>query len=406
MTIRITRLIAFLLAAALLAPALAGCTDKPADANDAAVASTGTDTESVTDTESGTDTAAENDADPQSDVPTPTYDYSAGLGKDGYFTGVKALDFVTLPEYLGIGIPAGDHEVTDEELEGEISSMLASFPQTRQITDRAVSDGDKVNIDYVGSVDGVEFPSGSTQGNGTEVTAGAANYIDDFLTQIIGHMPGETFDVNVTFPDEYPNDPDLAGKDAVFVTTINYISEQYTPELTDEFVMENLNEQYGWESAEEVREYLRDMLSRDKLMSYLDTFLSENCVVSEIPQAFIDSQRNFMLNYFEGMAAQYGTTLEELLPNMGVESIDGLVEAQKDALEKEAKAALIVQAIAEKEGIVISESDVDDFLRETSPGVTDDMIAQIKQYYGMGYIAREALEEAVYDLITGNAVLQ
>ncbi|MFQ9679769.1 MAG: FKBP-type peptidyl-prolyl cis-trans isomerase [Ruthenibacterium lactatiformans] len=69
------------------------------------------------------------------------------------------------------------------------------------------------------------------------VQAGSAQFIDDFLTQIIGHTPGETFDVEVTFPDPYENNPDLAGKDAVFEVTINYIEgEDVTPEFSDDFV--------------------------------------------------------------------------------------------------------------------------------------------------------------------------
>lgn len=115
-------------------------------------------------------------------------------------------------------------------------------------------DGDTVNIDYVGSVDGVEFENGSTQNMGTSVTIGVTSYIDDFLEQLIDRLPGENFDIEVTFPDPYPNNPDLSGKDAVFNVTINYITETVAPELTDEFISENLTATYGWTTVEEIRE--------------------------------------------------------------------------------------------------------------------------------------------------------
>ena len=85
-----------------------------------------------------------------------------------------------------------------------------------------VEDGDTVNIDYVGSIDGVEFDGGNTQGNGTDLTIGSGRYIDDFEEQLIGAHPGDEVEVTVTFPDDYGND-ELNGKEAVFNVTVNGI---------------------------------------------------------------------------------------------------------------------------------------------------------------------------------------
>lgn len=87
----------------------------------------------------------------------------------------------------------------------------------------SVADGNTVNIDYVGTVDGVEFDGGSTNGAGTDLTIGSGLYIDDFEEQLIGSHPGDTVEVHVTFPDPYTGNPDLSGKDAVFTVTINGI---------------------------------------------------------------------------------------------------------------------------------------------------------------------------------------
>ncbi len=85
-----------------------------------------------------------------------------------------------------------------------------------------VEDGDTVNIDYVGSIDGIEFDGGNTQGNGTDLTIGSGRYIDDFEEQLIGAHPGDEVEVTVTFPDDYGND-ELNGKEAVFDVTVNGI---------------------------------------------------------------------------------------------------------------------------------------------------------------------------------------
>ena len=112
-----------------------------------------------------------------------------------------------------------------------------------------------MNINYVGTIDGVEFDGGSAENY--DLTIGSGSFIDDFETQLIGAHPGEQVNVNVTFPEQYENNPDLAGKDATFLVTINGISE--LPELTDEFVKENLSE-YA-QTVDEYRQYLRDTIS-------------------------------------------------------------------------------------------------------------------------------------------------
>lgn len=93
----------------------------------------------------------------------------------------------------------------------------------RTDTSLTVKDGDVINIDYVGSVDGVEFDGGNTEGNGTKLEIGSGSYIDDFEEQLIGHNVGDSVKVTVTFPDVYPNNPSLEGKEAVFKTVINGI---------------------------------------------------------------------------------------------------------------------------------------------------------------------------------------
>ena len=106
-------------------------------------------------------------------------------------------------------------ETTDTQEQTETETLVTD-------TSVAVEEGDTVNIDYVGTIDGVEFGGGNTQGQGADLTIGSGTYIDDFEEQLIGHYIGETVEVDVTFPENYGND-DLNGKDAVFEVTINGI---------------------------------------------------------------------------------------------------------------------------------------------------------------------------------------
>lgn len=110
---------------------------------------------------------------------------------------------------------------SSEDTTDSSGSKTSSYSTDTSLT---VEDGDTVNIDYVGTIDGVEFDGGSTGGSGTDLVIGSGSYIDDFEDQLIGSHPGDTVEVNVTFPDDYGNE-ELNGKDAVFTVTINGIYE-------------------------------------------------------------------------------------------------------------------------------------------------------------------------------------
>lgn len=115
-----------------------------------------------------------------------------------------------------------DSSSEDSSTEDSQESDTSGTSTLSTDTSLTVEDGDTVNIDYVGSIDGVEFDGGSTNGQGTDLTIGSGLYIDDFEEQLIGSHPGDTVEVNVTFPDDYSSE-DLQGQDALFEVTINGI---------------------------------------------------------------------------------------------------------------------------------------------------------------------------------------
>ena len=164
------------------------------------------------------------------------FTYSDGLDENGYWTGVKALDYVTLPEdFASVSIQRSTVEPTSEDVQSQIDNLLSQHATTQQVTDRAAADGDTVDIDYSGTVDGVAFSGGTYSGYSLKL--GSGTFIDGFEDQIVGHTPGETFDVNVTFPDGYSDSTDadgntlvLSGKKAVFSVTLNSITEEVLPE--------------------------------------------------------------------------------------------------------------------------------------------------------------------------------
>ena len=161
-------------------------------------------------------------ADKKAKSVTAEADYSAQLDDNGLIKNVNAADSVTIPEYKGIKVSRADIEYSDEKVESDITEILDDYMYPDDTEGVAAADGDSVNIDYVGTVDGVEFEGGKDEGHDLEL--GSGTFIDDFEDQIVGHTVGETFDVEVTFPEDYSNDATLAGKDAVFSVTLNGIN--------------------------------------------------------------------------------------------------------------------------------------------------------------------------------------
>ena len=232
--------------AVAMTAALAGCSETA-------------ESESTAETASA-ETASPETADDSAYDYLANFSYSDGFDENGYLDGVTAADYVTLPDdYADITIDASLAEVTDQDITDYINqNILSSFATTNQVTDRAAQDGDTVNIDYVGTIDGVAFDGGSDQGYDLEL--GSGTFIDGFEEQIVGHTPGETFDVNVTFPENYGS-ADLAGKAAVFSTTLNYISETVTPEVTDAWVQENLSPTMGVTDVASLNAFVKKQLA-------------------------------------------------------------------------------------------------------------------------------------------------
>ena len=312
--------------------------------------------------------------------------YSLGLTTDGRFEGIAAKDYVTLGQYTSLTYPEEVTSVKEEDIQTRIDSIMSSHTYTNEVTDRAVQDGDTLNIDYVGKVDGVAFEGGSTDGNGTQVTIGVTSYIDDFLEQLIGHQPGETFDIEVTFPDPYENNPDLAGKDAVFTVTVNHIVETYTYELTDDFVADNLQADYGYTSIADMREKIAADLHDTQVYNYMIETVLENCPVSEVPQKLVDNEITITVKQLKYQALQYNMDASTLFTYYyGVADEDAFRTTYEEDIREQISQYLVMMAIAEDAGLIATEQDVKDYFLEEMD--TEDYSEYVKNY-GYGYIYR------------------
>ena len=336
-------------------------------------------------------TAAETEAATETESETKVYPDEA------YLDGINLGDFVELGDYKGVDVTVTKAEVTDEMVDQYIQSVLDSNKNKEEV-DRAVKDGDVVDIKYVGKKDGVEFDGGSS--DSYELTIGSNTFIDGFEDQIVGHTPGETFDVTVTFPEGYSDSTDsegntvvLSGKKAVFSVTLNYISEKVLPELTDAWVAENYGESDDVHTVEELKALYQKMLYNTNLQNAIMDDLLANSTFKELPKEVTDYQVNQCLNYYYTMANYYGYDLDSFVQTAaGYENADALLEGMSDSITTYSKEALLYQAVAETLDIVPTQEQID-----TYSSYTDT--------YGENYCTMVALMDAVTDALTESAVV-
>ena len=293
------------------------------------------------------------------------FDYSNGIDESGRWVDVNAADYVTLPKgFDSIALTEKDLQPTDDELQFQLDSLLKQYATTQQVTDRAAQNGDTVNIDYSGTVDGVAFNGGTA--TGYDLTLGSGSFIDGFEDQIIGHNAGDTFDVTVTFPDGYGDSTDaegntitLSGKEAVFSVTLNSISESVTPELTDEWVDSNFGVTDDLHTADALRSYFNTALYNDNYENAIVDYLMANAEFKELPSSITNYYICMFLNYYSRYASTYSMDLDAFAQTQGYTDANNMLAASDAYFEHLAKQDLIFQAIADAESLAPTQEEID-----------------------------------------------
>ncbi|MDO4188971.1 MAG: FKBP-type peptidyl-prolyl cis-trans isomerase [Lachnospiraceae bacterium] len=336
----------------------------------------------------------------------PNGDFGRYVNDKGMVEGIKASSIVTLPaDYNNITIPLSEVEYTDAEFEEEKAAQLESHKVLNSETDKAIEDGDTVNIDYVGSIDGVEFEGGNSNGEGADLEIGSGTFIPGFEEQLIGHKNGEVFDIDVTFPEEYGNE-ELNGKDAVFNITVNGIYE--LGEFNDEFVAEKLKA-YAT-TVDGYKKYISEKEYESRVKTYVSNYIDENSSLSKYPKKYLNQLKALKMysdeqsyEYMNQMYQQfYGYGFSSFEEYNGMSQEDYLVEVEESAKESELT-ILALQAIAENDGITVSEDDIKAFVESVyGEGSYDSTL----ESYGKAYLAQTALQDKVGNYLVEKATIK
>ena len=307
---------------------------------------------------------------------------------------------VSIEGYKGLEAEKKVAEVTDEEVEAELTRARERNARTVEVTDRACQSGDIANIDYEGSVDGVPFDGGKAEGHDLKIGSGA--FIPGFEDQIVGKNIGEEFDVNVTFPEEY-HAKELAGKAAVFKTKLNSIKFEELPEADDEFA-KDVSE---FDTLDEYKADIKAKMvkrNEDKAQAEFETALAEalmDKLVAEIPEPMFEAETENFVRDYDTRLRQNGLDLNTYFKYTGL-TLEALREQMRPQAEKQVKMRLALEKIAELEALTVSDEKIDAEYTRVSEAYNVP-VDQVKAMIAAEDIKADLLVAAAMDVVKENA---
>lgn len=312
----------------------------------------------------------------------------------------KTEDYVKLGEYKGLSVKYPVPTVSDEDVELYIQGVLDEETTYEEQADRAVQDGDAANIDFTAKMDGKEYEEGS--GEGYEFILGTEEFSEDFEKNLIGKKAGETAEFSVTLPEDY-YDEEIAGKEVEYSVTINSVSEVIVPEYNDEFVAKVTEYKNMEEYEDSIREELIISGQESAAMEAGENALTlavMNSEVNEYPQDLYDFFYEDIKAGYEMWAQMSGMDNDEFIESIGGEKTLG-----EEAL-KQVNEFLVVKAIAEKEGLDIT----DENYKESAEGMVEqyeyDSLEEFEKDFGKNYITTQIIRERVVNFLYESAELE
>lgn len=326
----------------------------------------------------------------------------AGVDVNGMIS--RYSTFCELGEYKGIEYNEQKTVVTDEMIQAEIDDLIDQYSTSENLTTGTANNGDTVNIDFVGKIDGVEFEGGSTEGAGYDLTLGEGRFIPGMEDKIVGHNVGDTFDINVTFPTDYYM-ADMAGKEAVFSVTINHIVKVTKPEYNDAFVAVNTEQKTVAEYEENLKktmtEYYASSDESFNKSTIMDIVLG-NANVTEYPEKDMKELINGVIENVQKEADESGYDFGLYVTSVyGMASEENfrsyLAEQAKDYMKEK----IVICAIAKQENIKVTKDDVKE-IKEKIMENTGLSEKELKEQYPNKDLVYYALSEKVYQFLLDN----
>ncbi|TVP85825.1 MAG: trigger factor [Alkalicoccus sp.] len=288
---------------------------------------------------------------------------------------------VDLGDYKGLEVEKKETEVTEDEVNEEISRLQNEHAELSVVEDGEVQEGDTVVMDFEGFVDGEAFEGGQAENHSLEI--GSGQFIPGFEEKLIGAKPGAETEVEVEFPEEYHAE-ELAGKPATFKVKVHDVKRKELPELDDEFAKDVDDSYETFDDLKSgVRKRLEDQKQQEADMSMKDTLVekaTENATI-DVPQAMVDTEVDRMLQEFGQRLQSQGMSLD-MYYQFAQTDEEGMKEQFKEDAEKRVRMNMTLEAISNEESIEATEEDVDQELEKMAE-TYQRPVDEIKQLLAM-----------------------
>lgn len=313
---------------------------------------------------------------------------------------------VTLGTYKGIKVEKIENNVSDEDVDKEIEAVRGRNARMISVDDRAVENGDITIIDFEGFCDGVAFEGG--KGENYELEIGSNTFIPGFEEQIIGAKIDEEIDVNVTFPEEYHAE-NLKGKPAVFKVTVHEIKVRELPELDDDFASEVSEFETFAEYKDSVKKKLEEQAEKKTKQETENAVIDAACDACEvdIPDAMIETTIDRMISDFAQRLQYQGMSIDMYLQYTG-SNLEAMRESFKEQAEKQCKVTLVIEAIMNKEGIDVTDEELEDKILEMSKiyNMEVEKLKEVLRPEDKEEIAKEVKFSKTIDMLVNKAKIK
>ncbi len=309
---------------------------------------------------------------------------------------------VKIGAYKGLNIKKYEYKVSKEDIDKEVNKILDSEAKSVEVKDRPCADGDTVNIDFSGSVDGEKFPGGTAEDY--DLVLGSGSFIPGFEAQVVGMSVGETKNINVKFPDDYQAE-NLRSKDSVFEIKLNKITGKELPELTDEYVKKHA----GADTVEAYRAKVKERLERQAENRGRDE--TENSIVGEIcktaeceiPQAMVESEIDRMVQDFSYRLMYQGLKLDDYIKYMGQTMATFRAQFAEQAKSR-VLSQLVIEKIVREEKITAEKAEIDAKIAEqaASVGKSAEEYSKNIDPRQVEYIANDIVITKLFDFLAAN----
>lgn len=312
--------------------------------------------------------------------------------------------YIKLGDYKGIQVEKVTPDpVTDTDVMSDIQATLEANVEVKEIEEKA-ADGDTVNASYEGTVEGKKLDQCCAEDY--DIIIGSGQLIDGFEDGLIGHKKGDKVTLKLKFPDDYGEET-VNGKDVTFEVTVNSVSREFTPDLTDEFVKEKSGS--GCKTVAEYKDYVKKNLEEESAaaakqdMQYaIFEKIIDNTEIIGYPEKELESYKQEMIEYYEQCAQQYGTDLDGFLEMAGTDNESFQKDVQATA-EQQVAQEMIMLSICRAEGIEVTADEYKENTQKIADENGFESIAALEEQYTKARIELSYYWEKFLDFILDNA---